>query len=168
MDHKTDNRKLLADVLAESASGDVREAMLSRALLAMHRRRRARQARDLAGILCAAILLAVVVRQPFSSSMKVVPPRAKAVTQPGYQLIHTEPLSARFVVSTELLPEAKMVASAASVTEIATTRGNFRLIGDNELLALTAARPAILIRTGPDSEELVFVDLPDQKSFPAN
>ncbi|MEI9959789.1 MAG: hypothetical protein WDM76_01280 [Limisphaerales bacterium] len=61
-----------------------------------------------------------------------------------------------------------MISSSATVTEIATTHGNFRSINDAELLALVAGRPAILIRTGPDSEELVFANAEDQKGFPAN
>jgi hypothetical protein len=42
------------------------------------------------------------------------------------------------------------------------------MINDDELLALLADKPAILIRTGPHSEELVFANPEDQKGFPLN
>ena len=54
------------------------------------------------------------------------------------------------------------------VVEIATVSGGYRLINDDELLALLADKPAALIRTGPHSEELVFANPEDQKGFPLN
>ena len=52
-----------------------------------------------------------------------------------------------------------------AVIEVATVSGGFRIINDNELLALLADKPAVLIRTGPNSEELVFANPADQKKF---
>jgi len=42
------------------------------------------------------------------------------------------------------------------------------VINDDELLALVASHPAVLIRTGPHSEELVFANPKDQSGFPLN
>jgi hypothetical protein len=51
---------------------------------------------------------------------------------------------------------------------VQTTTANYRVINDAELLALLGQRPAILIRTGPHSEELVFANPEDQKGFLRN
>jgi len=42
------------------------------------------------------------------------------------------------------------------------------MIDDDELLSLVGSRPAALVRLGPDTEELVFVNPEDWKGFPLN
>ena len=74
------------------------------------------------------------------------------------------PASGAVVVTTKY-PAAGPAASVPKVIEVATSGGGFRLINDNDLLALLADKPAVLIRTGPDSEELVFANPADQKTF---
>jgi len=46
---------------------------------------------------------------------------------------------------------------------VVTTRGGYRLLNDNELLAMLVGKPAVLIRTSPQTEELVFANAEDQK-----
>ena len=42
------------------------------------------------------------------------------------------------------------------------------MINDDELLALVASRPAALVRLGPHSEQLFFVNPEDEKGFPVD
>jgi hypothetical protein len=83
-------------------------------------------------------------------------------------LIRTRPLPANVFVRTRSFPATGFVLPGPSVIEVTTTGGGFRLINDDELLALLADKPAVLIRTGPHSEELVFANPEDQKGFPLN
>ncbi len=91
---------------------------------------------------------------------------AKKIAGQSYQLVRTRPLPPGAVVVTTKFSAAGQAASVPKVVEVATSGGGFRLINDNELLALLADKPAVLIRTGPDSEELVFAKPEDQKAFP--
>jgi hypothetical protein len=68
-------------------------------------------------------------------------------------------------VTTVPFRSGQFVTPTAGVEIVQTSTGNFRIINDAELLALVAQRPAILIRTGPNSEELVFANPEDQKRF---
>ncbi len=52
-----------------------------------------------------------------------------------------------------------------TVVVVATASGEFRILYDDELLALLADKPASLIRTGPNSEELVFANPQGQKKY---
>ena len=51
---------------------------------------------------------------------------------------------------------------------MATVSGGYRLLNDDELLALLADKPAVLIRTGPHTEELVFGNPEDRQRLLAN
>jgi hypothetical protein len=72
------------------------------------------------------------------------------------------------IVVTEPLSADHLVASVAIAEMIQTSSGNFRVINDDELLALVAPRPAALVRLGPHSEQLFFVNPADEKGFPVN
>ena len=85
-----------------------------------------------------------------------------------YQLVCTRPLSAGALVSTRKFSDTPSAAPVAGVVEIATVSGGYRVINDDELLALLADKPAVLIRTGPHAEELVFANPEDQKKLLAN
>lgn len=69
------------------------------------------------------------------------------------------------IVSTRDFSEVFFAVPPSTIAEIATVSGGYRLINDDELLALLADKPAVLIRTGPHSEELVFANPEDQKKF---
>ncbi len=101
----------------------------------------------------------------FSKPPGVSPPQAKKIEQQSYELVRTQPLPASALISTRSFSATGFAVSVPKVIEIATTSGGFRLINDDELLALLANKPAVLIRTGPHSEELVFANPEDQKKL---
>jgi hypothetical protein len=168
MNEGTDNQNLLAEVLAEASPADFRAAMLAETLRLARQRRQFRQARRAVGVLTAASLLAVLVMQQFSKPPVVSPPLAKQIVRQSYKIVRTQPLPASALVSTWSFSATGFAAPGPNIIEIATTSGGFRLINDDELLALLADKPAVLIRTGPHSEELVFANPEDQKGFPLN
>jgi hypothetical protein len=167
MNHEPDHEQLLADVLAEGAPAGFREAMLGETLRLARRRRRWRQTRRAATWLVMLGLLAVLVRQNFPPQTLVPTPAAEAKSK-GYEPVQTRPLPVGMTVVTRPLSAEQMVASAGTVETVQTRDGDYRLINDDELLALVASRPAGLIRTGPHSERLVFANPDDEKGFPVN
>ena len=170
MNHKADNDPLLADVLAEAAPADFRDAMLGETLRQVRRRRRWRQTRRAAALLVALGLCGIFIWQ------KNLPPRPMAsapalavkTVAKNYQLIQTRPFPVSAIMATQPLAAGQFIASAGTVARIRTSGGNYRVINDDELLALVASHPAVLIRTGPRSEELVFANPDDQAGFPLN
>ena len=165
MNNRTDQKSLLAEVLAEASPTDFREVMLAETLRLARRRRQFRQVRQAAGVLAVTGLLAVLVAQQFSRQPDVSMPLAKKIVKQSYELVRTQPLPAGALISTRKFSEAQFAASVSTVVAVATVSGGFRQINDNELLALLADKPAVLIRTGPNSEELVFANPEDQKKF---
>lgn len=163
-----DNRirqQLLADVLAESSPPNLRAAMLAETLRLVRQRRRWQQVRQVGSALAVLLLAGWLVwpHQPKNLSVSQLVPRR--VLPKSYQLVETRPLPAGALVSTGNFSAVKTVSTEAAVAQVATTSGGFRYINDAQLLALLGNRPAILIRTGPNSEELVFADPEDQKMF---
>jgi hypothetical protein len=165
MNNRADQNDLLAEVLAEASPADFRAALLAETLRLAWRRRQFRRARQAAGVLALAGLLAVLAVQQFSKPAVVCPPSAKNIVKQSYELVRTQPLPASAVIRTRYFPVIEPAASVPKVLEVATVSDGFRLINDNELLALLADKPAVLIRTGPNSEELVFANPEDQKGF---
>jgi hypothetical protein len=164
MNRKTDN-ELLDDVLAEAAPADFREALLGESLRVVRRRRRFRQTRNAASIVVVILALlgiAVWQKHPKTPSLVSTPPMKKTVPA-GYTLITTQPLPADAIITTRPLAAAQFTTSPMTVAVVQTSTGNYRLIDDDQLLALLAAHPAVLVRTGPHSEELVFANPQDAK-----
>ena len=168
MNHKSGYEQLLADALAEAAPADFRAAMLGDTLRRLRRQRRWRQTRPAAGLLVALALCGMFIWQKNFSRQPVTPAPAAAAVAKNYQLIQTGPLPASAIVATQPLAAGQMIAPVASIGRIQTGRGNYHMLNDTELLALVASHPAVLIRTGPHSEELVFANPEDQKGFPLN
>jgi hypothetical protein len=168
MNGRTDNQNLLAEVLAEASPADFRAAMLAETLRLARRRRQFHQMRQAAGVLAVASLLAVLVAQQFSKPTTISTPLAKKIAKKSYELVRTQPMPIGALISTRNFPATRFAAPGPNVIEVATVSGGYRMINDNELLALLANKPAILIRTGPHSEELVFANPEDQKGFPLN
>jgi hypothetical protein len=71
------------------------------------------------------------------------------------------------MVTTRPLAADRLVASVPT-TNVVHTGAGIREVDDDELLGLIASRPAVLIRLGPGSERLVFVNPEDEKGFPVN
>jgi hypothetical protein len=168
MNRKTDN-ELLDDVLAEAAPANFREALLDETLRVVRRRRRIRQVRNVVGMLIILGFLGIFVRQQTlrKPSIAIAPQPARPVEK-GYTLLHTQPLLAAAVITTHPSGTMPFITSAATVAIVETTPGQFRLINDQQLLALVAAHPAVLVRTGPNSEQLVFANPQDANGFPLN
>jgi hypothetical protein len=169
MNRQAEQQLLLDDVLGESAPPDFRAALLAGTLRQARRRRRWRRARQSAGA-CGVLLLAVWLvwrHQPSEISANRPPVRPGPAS--AYQLVATQPLPAGAVVKTKTDAAIITVSSDATVTQIASSSAGFRYIGDAELLALAGPGQAVLIRTGPDSEELVFASAANSSpSHPAN
>jgi hypothetical protein len=64
-------------------------------------------------------------------------------------LIQTTPLPAANLV--ESVPTSAVLTTAASARQ-------FSVLNDDDLLALTASNPAVLVRQGPGPAQLVFVN----------
>ena len=167
MNPRADQQTLLNDVLAESAPPDFRAALLGESLRAVRRRRRWRQTRR-AGVFAAVILVTWLVWPHRAGKISRPEFAAKNEAAKSYTLIETRALPAGAVVATGKFSPVPTVSSTAAVAEIATAGGGYRLINDAQLLALLGPRPVALVRTGPDSEELVFANPEDQRSLSGN
>ena len=168
MNHPPDKKHLLDDVLSEAAPADFREALLGETLHLARRRRQWRQTRRVAGALTVLTLLAVLVWQNSPQLRTAQSPLTKAGNK-SYELVRTRSLPVGAIVTTRPLAAEQFIASAGTVAVVQTvTSGGFRVINDDELLALVAPRPAALIRLGPHSAQLIFVNPEDEKGFPLN
>jgi len=168
MNHKADNGQLLAEVLSEGTTVDFRDAMLGETLRLVRRRRRWRQTQRVAALLVALGLCGIFIWQKNSPPRPITPAAAAKAVAKNYQLVHTRPLPASAIVATQPLAVGQFVALAETIALVQTSSGNYHVLSDAELLALFAPHPAVLIRTGPHSEELVFANPEDQKGFPLN
>lgn len=150
-------RQLLNDVLAESATLEFRAALLNKSLRLARRRRQWRHARNLAAVLGLLALGIGWVEHRWRGT-PTPQPLAETSILPGCRPVNSRPLPAKDYVDPSQFAAIPVVSSRATVTEVATQAGGFHFINDAQLLALTGSRPAILIRTGPQSEELLFAD----------
>ena len=165
MSRATDQRRLLADVLAEAEPTGFREALLGETLRLAGSRRRARRFRRASAALVVLGLLGTLVWQFMLPGRGIF---TASVT--SYAEVRTGPLPPDVIVGTQPFAPDRIVMSVASVDVVRTTpnSGGFRRLNDDELLALVAPRPAALVRVGPQSAKLVFVNPDDQKDFPLN
>ena len=170
MNNGNDRQNLLDEVLSEAAPADFREVMLGRTLRIARRRRQFRQLRRSVALLAILGLCGALFGEKIRPLEMVPSAPTSAIRAAGknYKLVETRPLPVGDIVSTKSLAAADFVATAARIGVVQTTGGNYRVINDEQLLALVGKKPAILIRTGPHSEELVFVNPEDQKGIPAN
>jgi hypothetical protein len=168
MNRKSDN-ELLDEVLAESVPADFREALFGETLRLVHRRRRLRQVRNTAGIVAMLVLLGILVwpGKVAKNSVAIAPPVAKAAPK-NYTVILTQPLAASSIVTTQPQSTVQFVGPKTSIEIVQTTAGDYRIIDDNELLALLGSHSAALVRVGPHSEKLIFANPGDAQGFPMN
>ena len=164
MNNPRHNDRLLADVLGEGVSAAFRESLLNQTLRLARRRRRFRQARGAASALAVLAALGLLVWHQFPSGRGP----ASLPARP-YLLVRTQPLPRAAWVETKSFPAAGLIASAAT-RHIVVTANAGRLvheINDDELLALVP-KPAALVRHGPHSAELVFVNAADRDELLRN
>jgi hypothetical protein len=159
MNHPRDKERLLADVLADESADGFREALLTKTLGLVRRRRRSRQAWRAASALALVAGLGVLWWRGLA-------PHTVAPEKPGdgYALVLSVPLPAAALVSTQPLAASLIVASRtnAEVVQTASSSATPREINDSELLALVGQKPAALVRLGPHLAELVFVNQEDK------
>jgi len=155
MSRKTDNERLLADMLSAEPDSEFSANVLAETLRGVRRQRRVRQVRRYGGALAALIVVALAVNHFLRTGARLELAR---LSQPAsYQLVVTLPLPAGQVTETRLFSPDQEVASATSVRLIQTTPGGFGEIGDDELILLAAPSVVALVRRGPHEAELVFV-----------
>jgi hypothetical protein len=152
------SERLLADVLGEGISADVRDGLLQETLRLARRRRRTRQVTRATSVLAVVFGLGLLVWRHFPLSLG----SARLPAKP-YIVVRTQPLAPAAWVATRPLSPANLLVSASTGSIILTAKAGVpvREINDDELLAL-APRPAALVRYGPHSAELVFVSRADQ------
>jgi hypothetical protein len=151
MNRATDNERLFTDALAEAGPADFRESLLGETLHLARRRRRVRQVRR-AGIVAGIAIALAMSLWPRTTSRR----QNSAPPMTGYRLIETQPLSASEIVTTQPFTSSIVVsAPAPSVFTTADVGDGLRLVNDDELLSLAPA-PAVLVRLGPHSAELIL------------
>jgi hypothetical protein len=168
MNHEADNGLLLNDVLAEAAAPDFRGAMLDQMLGLARRRRRWRQTRRVAGIVAVLGLLGILVWQKNLPHRASAPVTVAKVVEKSCTLVRTQPLSAGELVTTQPLAPEQFITSVATVKIVQSGKPDYRVIDDDQLLALFTFHPAALVRVGPHAVQLVFVNPADEKGFPVN
>jgi hypothetical protein len=169
MTEPSDQKHLLDDVLAESSPPDFRTALLGEMLREARHRRRWRQSRSTVGVLGVLFLAAWLATHNRVEKLSAVVPLRAIPVATSYQLVVTQPLPAGAFVATANFTGSRTISSLATVPEIATSSIGFRYLNDEELLELAGPGTAILIRTGPHSEELVFAEGTDvSKPSPEN
>jgi hypothetical protein len=162
MNDRKHNEHLLDDILAEEAPVGFREALLRDTLHLARRRRRFRQVRRATSALAVAAGLFFVVWH------SVAPRRGPPEPPAPYVLVRTHPLSPGVLLESQPLSPGSLVTSAATADVVTTAAAGYRPreIDDEELLALAAPNPVVLVRHGPHQAELVFADLPEGEASP--
>lgn len=174
MSDPTEKQDLLGDVFAEGASRDFREALLGEMLGAARRRRRFRKARGavmlLALALCAILVISARQRLPRQQAANATAEPAAIVSpsQTACRLVRSEPLPEDHIIKTRSFSNTGDWRPEPAFVAVTTISGGYREVTDDQLLSLLAGRPALLVRTGPHSEGLVFANPRDQEGFPAN
>jgi hypothetical protein len=162
MDTDPAKNQLLDDVLADAASPDFRADLLRLTLQEVQSRtHRRRRNGELLAAACLLLVLAVAARL-------LSPPNAPKPGPDNPLVVHSRPLDARMLVATQPSGPslARCSASAIAFIRTAPTERTFDLIGDDQLLALLGGRPAALVRHGPATAELVFLNPTDRDGFP--
>ena len=164
MNDPRQNERLLTDVLGEGISADFREGLLHETLRLARHRRQVRQLRRAASALAVLVGLGLLIWHRLPSNLRPTGFPAKP-----YAIVRTQPLPPTAWVATRPFSPANLVASTKTGDIIVTAQASVpvREINDDELLAL-APRPAALVRRGPHSAELVFVNPEDRNELLRN
>ena len=152
MNRPSDNKRLFTDALADTAPAGFREALIGDTLRRVRRQRQFRQARRIGAALAMVALLSILFwpRTAPRRNSTAEPPA------PSYRLVNTTPLPASAIIVTQpFLDQTAVSTQAVSVVTTAQSHDGLRELNDDELLALAPA-PALLVRLGPHSAELVL------------
>lgn len=158
MNRRTDNERLLDEVLAGESGEGFSTTLLDETLRHVRRRRQWRRARRIGGALALVVGIGIAV---WPGPAPRFTPRQETASSPvaPYQLVVSQPLlSSQIVITT---PGATgLVISSMTVGLVQTMRGGYHEVGDEELLALAAPQTVALVRRGPHEAELVFLPPP--------
>ena len=164
MKNRDPNDHLLGDIFADTLSTDFREVLLASTLQRVRQKRRVRK--TLRG---AAVGMAVVCLLAISAwEMKKSGPGLVSPQKADYSLVRTQPLPRSSFVTTQPFATERVVQTIAFTQQVHTEKGHlpFRMIDDRELLALAGEGRAALVRVGPETEELIFLNPNDANGFP--
>ena len=157
MNKRTDNERLLEDVLAGESSEGVRLASLENILRLARQRRRVRAIRRvsaLAVLLIASTVGVMLYLKPQTVKHEIATTRPLT---PTLAWVSTRPLSATELVTSQPLKSDQIVFSLREFAIVQTVSESFREVNDDELLALAAPQVVALVRRGPHEADLVFV-----------
>lgn len=165
---ESDDDALLKDVFGEAAPASLREAMLGESLRMVRRRHKIRRLGRAAALLAVLGLAVVLIQQSAPRRPDVLSGATPAKVEKTYTLVRSQPLLAAAMVTTRPLSSGQFIGATVVAGIVRTRQDNFRVINDDELLALLSPRPCALIQVGPNLEKLVFVNPDDAKGFRMN
>ena len=168
MKRESDDEALLRDVFGEAAPASLRDAMLGESLRVVRRRHKIRRVGRVTALLVVLGLAVVLFRQSTPRRPDVLSKATPAMVEKSYTPVRSQPLPAAALVTTRPLSSGQFIGAAVLAGIVRTRPDSFRVINDDELLALLSPRPCALIQVGPNLEKLVFVNPEDAKGFPVN
>src|SRR5262245_23576691 len=130
MKQKTDNERLLADVLHSERDSECGVNVLAEILRGVRRQRRIRDVRRCGSALALLVAVSLVTSHFIQNGAKRELARIPEPT--CYQLVTTRPLASDEFTSTRSMSSEQQIVSAATVNVIQTTAGGFGEIGDDE------------------------------------
>jgi hypothetical protein len=175
MKNPCENKRLLSDVLAEGADESFRDALLGQTLRLAKRRRHFRKARRAGlgfAIVAGLVLIASHFFAPDAPGRKTVerPSFVNTSAKDGpYRLVLTQALPSTSVITTRSSRSVTVATSGGNIQIVTTTAAphDVRQLDDDELLALLPS-PALLVRRGGHSAELLFANPGDRDAFLQN
>lgn len=176
MKNENEHGRLMDDILEEIAPPAFRAELLDRILKQAQRRNRMRRWNN--GVFTTAVIAVIGL---FAWRMHV--PEKGKQEQPlsGLTVVTSKPLAASMAVESN--PGSVTVISSfpstITVVETSPSAHDYRELNDEELLAMVAGTPSVLVRLGPHQAELLVVDasthaalpveeLPEQSMLPGN
>jgi len=151
---RSEHEELLADVLCDAKSGEFRTVVLAQTVQLARGRRLRRRVQRVASVVSALVLGAIV-------AWRAKPARDERSTiKETCAVVYTQPLSETAIVGTRAMRPGEVVETTGTIVVVSTKRdgGRFHFVNDAELMALAGPRPAVLVRVGPNEQELIFVD----------
>ena len=164
MKNRDPNDRLLGEIFADTLSSDFREELLASTLRHVRLKRRTRKAlRGAAAVVAVVCLLAISAWNMRRSGPGLVSPQ-----RAEYSLVRTQPLPPGSLVTTQVFATERVIQTVAFTQQVQTEKERlpFRIIDDRELLALAGEGRAALVRVGPNSEELIFLNPSDANGLP--
>ncbi len=169
MKPENEDDALLKDVFGEAAPPSLRDSMLGESLRAVRRQRRNRRLGRAGALLAVLGLgLAALLRQSMPRHQNILTKASPAKVEQSYTLVRSQSLPATAIVTTKPMSSGQFIGAETFAGIVRTRSNSFRTISDDELLALLSPHPCALVRIGPNSEKLVFVNPDDAKGFPLN